>query len=278
MDKDTRNLAIFYAATFVWTWACYLPIALTGNSPYQMPWMILLILGGMGPSALGVLMVLFTYDRQQRGEFWRRCFSPRRIPGWMWLFVFLIFPVIMLTASLIEMVLGGSLPGMEQFRALMAAAPWQWPLAAFISFMSGPWSEEFGWRGYALEPTLRKWGIWRGTIGLGFLWAVWHLPLFFMPATWHGEMGFRLAGFWTFIAGSIGLALLMTWVYLNTNRSILSGMLMHFTFNFSAQLAGPFSDRFEIERMLLVLLVGVGVMVLFTKKALVKKAQPAAAG
>jgi membrane protease YdiL (CAAX protease family) len=42
------------------------------------------------------------------------------------------------------------MPGMKQFVSLMAN-PLMWPLAAFISFMSGPWSEEFGWRGYALD-------------------------------------------------------------------------------------------------------------------------------
>lgn len=43
MDKTPRNLLIFFAATFAWTWACYAPMGLTGHSPYDMPWMILLI-------------------------------------------------------------------------------------------------------------------------------------------------------------------------------------------------------------------------------------------
>jgi membrane protease YdiL (CAAX protease family) len=112
--------------------------------------------------------------------------------------------------------------------------------------MSGPWSEEFGWRGYALDRILSPLGLLTGTISLGLLWGVWHLPLFFIPATWHGQIGFGLTGFWTFMLRSVGLALLMTWVYLNTDRSILSGMFMHFTSNFTSQLLASISERMEV--------------------------------
>ncbi len=55
------------------------------------------------------------------------------------------------------------MPEIEQFKALMAQLT-AWPLAAFISFMSGPWSEGFGWRGYALDPIIKRFGISRRTL------------------------------------------------------------------------------------------------------------------
>ncbi len=55
-----------------------------------------------------------------------------------------------------------------------------------------------------------------------------------MPGTWHAGMGFRWAGFWTFALMSMGLALIMTWVYLGTQRSILTALLLHFTANFES--------------------------------------------
>lgn len=198
---------------------------MSGNSPYQMPWMILLILGGAGPSIVGVALVLLTYDKAGRRQYWQRCFSLRRIRLNWWLRIFLLFPVLFAVGTALDLLLGGSLPGMKQLTDLMAS-PLMWPLAAFISFMSGPWSEEFGWRGYALEPLTSRYGTIRGTVALGRLWGVWHLPLYFMPATWHGQMGFQLAGFWTFMTLSVGMSFIMTWVYQNTNRSILSGLLI----------------------------------------------------
>ena len=264
MDKPTKNLLIFFIATFLLTWACYVPIAITGNSPYQMPWMTLLILGGAGPSIVGVAMTFLALDKAERREYWLRCFSPRRISPLWWLIIFVLFPIIYVVVGALAQWLGSPLPGMEKFTDLMAN-PAMWPLAAFISFMSGPWSEEFGWRGVSLEPMLKRFGVIPGTALLGIIWGVWHLPLFFMPATWHGQMGFQLAGFWMFIVYSIGLSLLMTWVYQNTERSILSGMLMHFTSNFTSQLSDPTSPQFQIIRALAFLIVGL-VVVAFGKR------------
>ena len=105
-------------------------------------------------------------------------------------------------------------------------------------------------------------GLLPGTIILGITWGVWHLPLFSMPATWHAQIGFAILGFWTFILLDVGLSLLMTWVYLKTGRSILSGMLMHFTANFTSQLIAPSSERFEVIRMILLLVIGLVVCLL----------------
>jgi hypothetical protein len=66
--------------------------------------------------------------------------------------------------------IGGELPGMEMLRNLIAN-PLTIPLAAFISFMSGPWSEEFGWRGFALDRIIKPLGVIPGTIVLGVVWG-----------------------------------------------------------------------------------------------------------
>jgi membrane protease YdiL (CAAX protease family) len=266
MTKATRNLVLFFAATFIWTWAFYIPIVISGGSLSQMPWMILLILGGMGPSLVGVAMVLFLYNQEQRRDFWRRCFSFKAIGLPWWLLIFLVFPVIYALNVGIDRALGGAAPGMEQLRSL-AASPAMWPLAAFISFMSGPWSEEFGWRGVALKPMLKRFGIVPGSIVLGVIWAVWHLPLYFMADGWHAQMGFRPAGFWTFIVLNVGLSLIMTWVFLNTRGSILSAMLLHFTSNFTSQLLAPISDRVEILRAVFMLAVGLAGCIYLARKA-----------
>jgi membrane protease YdiL (CAAX protease family) len=265
MEKENRNLTIFLAATFLWTWAFYSPIAAGGHSPYEMPWLVFFILGGMGPSLVGVVMILIRSGKEDRRDYWRRCFSVRQISlGW-WGVILGIFPLIYSLSVVVDLALGGSTPGMDQLRALLAN-PLAIPLAAFISFMSGPWSEEFGWRGYALDRVIKPFGILPGSILLGLVWGVWHLPLYFMPATWHGQMGFQLAGFWTFMLHSVGLSLIMTWVYLNNNRSILAGMLMHFTSNFTGQLMAPASNRVEVTSTLLILAAGLSLGALMSAR------------
>lgn len=265
MSKETRNLIIFFVATFVWTWAWYAPIAISGSSPYTMPWTLMLIMGGMGPSLVGVAMVLLTYDNAARRDYWRRCFSFSRISlGW-WAVIFLLCPVILAASIVIDIALGGSPPPMLLLQSLVAA-PTLIPLATFIRFMSGPWSEEFGWRGYAQDRMTTLFGFIPGSVLLGLIWGVWHLPLFFMPATGHGQLGFGPTGFWTFIVYNVGLALLMAWVYLGTNRSILSAMLLHFVGNYSGQLIDPRSTRASVVQALLLLALGLGACLLTLRK------------
>jgi uncharacterized protein len=89
-----------------------------------------------------------------------------------------------------------------------------------------------------------------------------------MAGTWRAQMGFGLSGFWTFLVWSIGLSLLITWVYLHTNRSILAALLLHFTANFTSQLVVPYSDRVDVTRSLLMLAIGLAVCVLATRKTI----------
>lgn len=263
MSKDTRNLLIFFGLTFIWTWAFYAPLVITGNSPYQMPWMILLILGGAGPSIIGLALVFLTYDREKRRDYWRRCFS--RISLFWWLVILFIFPLIFALSILVDRALGGSNPGMTQLQDLIAN-PIMLPMVILMGFLSGPLSEELGWRGYALDPLLKRFGTLGGSVILGIIWGVWHLPLFFMPATWHGQMGFQLAGFWTFLVMSIGLTLIMTWVYRSTNRSILSAVCLHFASNFTANLLLPVSNNVEFLRAALMLGIGMIACVLLENR------------
>jgi membrane protease YdiL (CAAX protease family) len=142
--------------------------------------------------------------------------------------------------------------------------------------MSGPWSEEFGWRGVALDPLMKRFGRIPAGLYLGLIWGIWHLPLFFMPETGHGKLGFGIAGFPMFIVYSLGLSLLMMWVFTNTGRSILAAMLVHFTSNFASQLADPSSDRVGIIRAILILLIGLSICIWMERQDRVQAKQAVA--
>ena len=255
MNKETRNLILFFTATFLATWITYFTIVINHWDPYTMPGMVFLLIGGSAPSWVAVIMVFITHDKEQRRDYFRRCISFRQVKLPYWAFILLVFPAIYAILIGIDMLMGGSLPGMINLKAYLAQ-PSILPLALFMSLLSGPWSEEFGWRGYSLDPLLKRFGVLRGSVILGFIWGIWHLPLFLMPETWHGQMGFKFAGFWTFMLYSIGLAMMMTWVYLGTNRSILTGFLMHLANNFTGNTVYPYSDRIEVMRMAILVILG----------------------
>jgi membrane protease YdiL (CAAX protease family) len=264
MSKETRNLIIFFTATLAATYLTYFTIVLKGWSPYEMPGLILFLLGGSSPSWVGLLLVFFTYDKNQRKEYFKRLL-PKLISGRWWLIIILIFPAVYAVVYAVELLMGGSLPGMEPLKAYIAQ-PAVIPLAILIGLWSGPIPEEFGWRGFALDPLMRRFGRIPGSVLLGLIWGIWHLGLFFMPQTWHGQMGFRFAGFFAFIIGSVGLALLMTWVHVNTHGSILAAILMHFFSNQTSTVLSPHSDNAEIIRMVVIFVLGLVLCLSFREK------------
>ena len=48
----------------------------------------------------------------------------------------------------------------------------------------------------------------------------------------------------------------ISWVYLGTNRSVLSGFMMHLTGNCTSNCFCPYSDGLEIMRMVVVVVLG----------------------
>ena len=73
------------------------------------------------------------------------------------------------------------------FPTLFGGATMQKPLyMAVLSFpmmIIGGGVEEIGWRGF-LQPALqKKFSIFISTMIVSIIWAVWHLPLWFIPGT-----------------------------------------------------------------------------------------------
>jgi hypothetical protein len=95
--------------------------------------------------------------------------------------------------------------------------------------LGGPVQEEFGWRGYLLDPLQERLTPLGGGLAVGVVWAVWHLPLFYLPsATIYYENPFL-----GFVVSITLLSVLMTWVYNRTNGSLLPALLMHTSWNWA---------------------------------------------
>jgi membrane protease YdiL (CAAX protease family) len=88
--------------------------------------------------------------------------------------------------------------------------------------------EEPGWRGFALPRLERLYGPLKGTLLLGLLWSLWHLPAYFVSG-WLGP--FNPPAMIINILASILLTVLFTWVFNNARESILMAMLLHASSN-----------------------------------------------
>lgn len=112
-----------------------------------------------------------------------------------------------------------------------------------ILVLGGPLGEEPGWRGFALPRLQRRFGPLRGTLWLGVLHGVWHLPLYlYVPGYNRAEPGLlgTATSFGTFLVGAIALSVVFTWVFNNTRGSLLPVILLHASIN----TAGMFMQLF----------------------------------
>jgi uncharacterized protein len=112
-----------------------------------------------------------------------------------------------------------------------------------ILVLGGPLGEEPGWRGFALPRLQRRFGPLRGTLWLGVLHGVWHLPLYlYVPGYNRAEPGLlgAASSFGTFLIGAIALSVVFTWMFNNTRGSLLPAILLHASIN----TAGMFMQLF----------------------------------
>ena len=94
-----------------------------------------------------------------------------------------------------------------------------------LGVFAGGW-EELGWRGYALPRLLKRFSPLVASIGVGVLWAAWHIPLFMS-----GELP------WADAASLVLLSILFSAVFVRTKQSVLIAFLMHAAFNAAGGIA-----------------------------------------
>ncbi|WP_309663498.1 type II CAAX endopeptidase family protein [Tabrizicola sp.] len=219
-SNGAQALITFLALAFGWTWGLWWIVG--GLGPWPVPVTITLqLLSGMGPSVAG-FMVVRGFDQGAGLRAWlRRCINWRIVPSWYAL-AFVGPPLVMLAALAMHALLGGTLPPSP-------AAGQPGPVLlqfVVVLVLGGPLGEEFGWRGYALPALSARLG-WRwASLTLGAVWALWHVPLFYMPGMAQAGMPMAL-----FLGSSVALSVLFARLSVNTAFSVLPAVTLHWSVN-----------------------------------------------
>ncbi|TVP66687.1 MAG: CPBP family intramembrane metalloprotease [Leptolyngbya sp. LCM1.Bin17] len=225
-----------------WTWGWWGLAAWIANlsrgSVWHWPAAACFYIGGAGVLLGGLVMVYQQGHWRALQDLLWRCLDPRRLTVCWWGLVMLLYPGLTLLSAAIAIAAGfdGSL-ALDHALARMAH-----PLALlrFLGFilLIGPLPEEIGWRGYLLDQLLR----WRSPLGASLLvaiaWWSWHLPLGYLPGYFEAFDG-TPRGPWRQLLSLIPTAILYTWIYLNTRRSLLAVILFHVLGNLTGQLLLP---------------------------------------
>jgi uncharacterized protein len=226
----------YFILALGWSWLFWIPVVLTGMDISVTPGIVLFIIGIFGPAVSGILLTYLTGDQPERQEYWSRLTSFTRIrPRW-YAIIILIAPVSSVLAILTGFVIKGNIPSLDTAVSYVTH-----PLAiipfAMVTMINGPLPEELGWRGYALDRLQRKWNALVSSLVLGMIWAVWHMPIFFIRGSLLSEVvPLWSKQFWVSMGpGILAIAVVMTWIYNNTQRSTLAAILFHFMMNFTLE-------------------------------------------
>lgn len=213
--SESQNLFLFFLIAFAWSWLLWTPEVLWERRLYLAPF---------GPTVAAFILSYLNGGMGGVKDLLKRGLSLNFKK--IWLFpIFLLMPAIVGLSLLLAVLSGEPMP-----KITVLSQPWIIiPAFFYILFLGGPLAEEFGWRGYALDRLQKYYNALVSSVILGVVWGLWHLPLFYMK----GQDIYRNVPIWGFILGTIFLSILFTWIYNNTNRSILAVLLFHTMSNLS---------------------------------------------
>ena len=249
-------LVFFFIIAYAGTWLFELPYVLSeygsGLLPFSSPVLLWTspISIFVGPFLAAFVMTGVTEGRAGVRRFLRR-FVLWRVGLRWYLFVLVGVPALFVLSLIVLPGVLGSFQGLGALLPPLSLLGW----FVYAFFPGGALGEEPGWRGFALPRLQSLHGPLLGSLILGPLWGLWHLPLFFTP--WNELTALNVVGY---ILTTTCLAIMYTWVFNNTKGSVFIAVLLHATFNWTTVAVGPFFPAPIIDEYgLLVILPGFGV-------------------
>lgn len=227
----------FFVIAFAGSWIAFLPAILTQNGlgllPYTFPALgpipaahyFTALASILGPTLASLTVTAMTSGTAGLRQLLRR-YALWRV-GLRW-YLFVLVGVLLLQLACSAIFLG-TIP--------LTAFIRQWPLyftiflpnVLIIGVAAQLW-EEGGWSGFAIPKLQERFGAWRTTLIFGPLWALFHLPAFFIPGViFQSKVDAitMVVQMVVLIIAAILIRIVMTWVFNNTKGSILIAILLH---------------------------------------------------
>lgn len=211
-----RPLAVYFVLAYLLSWLCWGVVFLTNRINASVAPIIaglFTLLVGFGPFMAAILVVKVNGGSVKQ---WLRQIFVRKVK-FHWYLVALVIPIAIINVcGELYALMGGDVVGGFDLNLLAILIP----LYLFNTLLGGG-QEELGWRGFALPKLQEKYNALSASIILGFLHALWHLPMFIIPGTYQANTSLLY-----YILNVIGFAVVCTWLYNNTG-SIVPVMVFH---------------------------------------------------
>ena len=220
----TRAFPLKYIViAFAFTWFFWLLAILEARGLISSLPVPALFLGAFGPMVAAVIVTAQESGRAGLRSLLSRVVRWRVAPIWYGV-ALLGSIVVVLGGMAMHVVLGGQPPNLP---GMIGALPTVLAISVYMFIQVGI-GEEIGWRGYALPKLQSGYGALVSSLILGGIWVLWHLPLFFNPASSYSN-----TPFWALLIFMLPVSILITWIFNSTGGSALMIMILHAMLNAS---------------------------------------------
>ncbi|MFN2363200.1 MAG: CPBP family intramembrane glutamic endopeptidase [Halarsenatibacteraceae bacterium] len=225
----------FIRLAIVLSWLGWLPAAISQESMVDSNFVMgFYLLGRVMLIVASLIFIFVNYNSRSRQRIKKELFTKRNFSIKWALFIILI-PVIfnLVTAGLSKLILNNEIQYLSQisFESLLSLGP------VFIILLLIPAIyEELAWRGIALYELQNGWSSLKSGLIVGLAMIVWQLPLYFIIGTSHSTMTVTSIQFWLYQINILILAVILTWIYNRTGRSLLAVILFNFTYYFTEEI------------------------------------------
>ncbi|MBY2478942.1 CPBP family intramembrane metalloprotease [Clostridioides difficile] len=229
--NTNKHLTYFFTLTLLLNWIFSLTPVLFGITDTILG-EIIFYLGYTSPAIVGLFFISTIYPDNAKKDFIYRCFSLKKM-SIKWLLLTILFFALIFIVSLIIGNYFNVKTSNINWKYMSIYEPSKIAFMLLSSFILSILSQEAGWRGYAIDKLLVRFGFTTSSIILGIICGIWYLGSYFTP----GQMPYTLAqsslfDAVLFIPNIIILTFIINFVYINTNRSILAAGLVHMMHNF----------------------------------------------
>jgi uncharacterized protein len=242
----SRGLVVYLFLAFGLSWAAQIGLALAsrGDSSQVTPkalggGILVVAIALMWPPAFGAYVARRWVEGDDFSDAGLR-WGPRSFLALGWF----LPPLLTLAAMLASLPIFPFDPTFASLRSMLAqpggdGPPLSVQTLVVIQIVSGltvgvlinsvfAFGEEFGWRGYLLPRLMERFGPWRGILGHGLIWGLWHAPL--IGLTGYNYPGHPVAGVFLFAIFCTLMGVIFGWLRLASN-SVLPPTIAHASLN-----------------------------------------------
>ncbi len=232
-----KDITKFIILTFLWSWIIWLPFMLPYFRFYEMTTtlsgliMPAVILGAFGPMFAAIVL---SYQKGRTVEvknFFKRCLDFKVLVKFYIIATILAMGITVVAYYITTLSNISDLP--KTFLPTDSNTPIVVIIIGYtiVLFLFGGGQEEFGWRGYLQDKSQDKFGIIYGSLFVGFIWGLWHLPLWLIEGEGHQYYSF----IW-FVIYTTSWSLTIGIIYNIAQKKMVIPWVMHTVSNLSVPL------------------------------------------